>query len=165
VNESVPSWRVSLDTMTTMVYEIITDTGQILLERSRPEIGYQEAYSVITEKTRSQTAYVTEQAGQNRRFLQIRENGSIAVIDALPELPSDFISPPPELPPLAVPERTKKSLPALSFGSKPKKPALSDTPQNVRVKVKVPQAVLYGASGGSLLIGLAAGLAAGLWLR
>jgi hypothetical protein len=148
--------------MTTMVFEIITDTGQVILDRSRPELGYQNAYAVITEKTRSKIAYVIEQSGPNRRFLQIKENSGISVIDALPILPSDFIAAPPVLPPLAEPERSR--LPLFAPKQKTSASARPTSPQSVRVKVKVPQAMLYGASGGSLLIGLAAGTVIGLWL-
>lgn len=150
MNGTVPAWKVGLDP-TTMVFEIITDTGHTLLDRSRPELNYQDAYAVITEKTRSTTAYVIERSGEHQRFLQIRETGAIQVVASLPELPSDTISPPPAIPASAAHDSGGRS-----------RSRSSDT-QNVRVKVKVPQAVLYGASCGSLLIGFSAGVVVSIW--
>lgn len=177
MSEHVPAWRVSLDPATAKVFEIITDTGQTILDRSRPELAYQDAYAAILERTRSMNSYVTEQSGMAKRFLQIRENGHISVVDSLPELPSDAVSPPPFIPATIAREREAHNTPAAGgIGSRLKgalKPSAPTTAtattapgpaQRVKVKVKVPQAVLYGASGGSLLIGLSAGIVIGLFL-
>lgn len=156
MSRAVPAYRVTLNPTSAMVSEIITDTDQTMLAVSQPEMEYQAAYAAITSATRSKNTYVTEQSGLNQRHLLIRENGAISIIDALPERPSDSIAPPPEIPAALDP----------SGGRSPKRGGRSQSPaaQKIRVKVKVPQALLYGVSTGAFLIGSALGVVVGLWL-
>jgi hypothetical protein len=143
MEESIPAYRVEMDPLTSQVTEIVTDTGLTLHDRYRAPMAYQEAYVAIGN------------------HLVMSESGQINIIDALPTRPSDVILPPPSL----------STLPGFTEPSKPLKGGRSHAPRastapakTIRVKVKVPRALLYGASAGSFLVGGALGVAYAVFL-
>jgi hypothetical protein len=161
MEESIPAYRVEMDPLTSQVTEIVTDTGLTLHDRYRAPMAYQEAYVAIGNQARATKIYIAERRGTDRRYLVMSESGQINIIDALPTRPSDVILPPPSL----------STLPGFTEPSKPLKGGRSHAPRastapakTIRVKVKVPRALLYGASAGSFLVGGALGVAYAVFL-